>query len=122
MPCPFCRSLSFSASGLPPVHFNDKFFTQVECNHCRLIYIDPLPDQDDLDKMYPLQYQDGVDTTLLPDTSVKMPGLRFSYKYQLGLIRKFSKANELLDHGCGTGHFIANAAKAGFACSGTEFN
>ena len=72
--------------------------------------------------MYPLSYQDGVDRNILPDVTKKMPGLRFSYAHQFDLIRKYSKANELLDHGCGTGHFVANAVNAGFVCSGTEFN
>jgi SAM-dependent methyltransferase len=49
--------------------------------------------------------------------------VRFSYGYQFDLIKKHIGVNaKILDHGCGTGHFIANAVHYGFQTDGSEFN
>ncbi|MBM3206979.1 MAG: methyltransferase domain-containing protein [Candidatus Staskawiczbacteria bacterium] len=74
--------------------------------------------------MYPPSYQGSVvETQILPDPYFKLPGLRFSYGYQFDLIKKYVKSNAtILDYGCGTGHFLANANHHGFSCDGAEFN
>jgi SAM-dependent methyltransferase len=122
MRCLFCSSSSLHATALQPTCFGEKHFAYIKCSDCGLIFVDPLPDARDMELMYPVSYQDGADAGLLPDPSKKMPGLRFDYAYQFELLEKFAPAKELLDHGCGTGHFIANAVPAGFLCTGTEFN
>lgn len=96
----------------------------MRCLTCRLVYLDNFPDEGDYIKMYPPSYQlNNFENDIQSDPSVKLYGLRFSYGYQFDLIRKHvgCKAT-ILDYGCGTGHFLANANHHGFECDGAEFN
>lgn len=124
MGCPFCKKVEFTETVYPIHGFNQKEFRYVKCRNCKLVYLTPLPDGSDYEAMYPPSYQSNeADTGILQDQYKKMPGLRFSYGYQYDLIRKFATPGaHILDYGCGTGHFIANAIQNGFTCSGAEFN
>jgi 2-polyprenyl-3-methyl-5-hydroxy-6-metoxy-1,4-benzoquinol methylase len=84
--------------------------------------VDPRPDANDYDKMYPPDYQSGVDKTI-HDSTKKLPGLRISYGFQFDLIKKHSGPKaKILDYGCGNANFIVNALHHNFACDGAEFN
>ena len=124
MACPFCKKVEYTGTVYPLHGFNGKEFRYVKCRGCRLVYLTPMPDESDYEAMYPPSYQSNeADTSILADQYRKMPGLRFSYGYQYDLIRKFTGPGALiLDYGCGTGHFIANAMQNGFKCAGAEFN
>jgi SAM-dependent methyltransferase len=78
----------------------------------------------DYELMYPPTYQnETVDTEVQTDPYVKNYGLRFSYGYQFDVIRETVGSDvRILDYGCGTGHFIANAMHYGFQCDGAEYN
>jgi 2-polyprenyl-3-methyl-5-hydroxy-6-metoxy-1,4-benzoquinol methylase len=123
MACPYCGDLHFSSSYLPSTAFNGKLFYYHKCANCKIIYIDPLPDENDYLKMYPPEYQGGVDKTILKNPYKKLSGLRFSYGYQFELLKEHAIKNpRILDYGCGNAHFICNALKAGFECDGVEYN
>ena len=122
MDCPFCNHKFYNPSYLPSTEFNDKTFDYVSCLKCRLIYTTPIPTTEDFEKMYPTSYQDGADTTILPNLYKKLIGLRYSYGYQFDLIKKFHPKGIILDYGCGTANFIANASNQGFECVGAEYN
>jgi 2-polyprenyl-3-methyl-5-hydroxy-6-metoxy-1,4-benzoquinol methylase len=122
MSCLFCRHTNYTLSYLPDTFFNGKRFRYIKCSNCNLIYLDPLPAQEDYSAMYPPEYQNGVDKTILKDKYQKLPGLRFSYGEQFDLIKKSCEGKTLLDYGCGNGNFIANAQEEGLVCSGAEFN
>jgi len=123
MPCPYCHNTSYSPSFLPSTRFNNKTFTYLKCGACGVIYIDPLPDAADYAKMYPPDYQGGVNAKILEDKYIKLPGLRFTYGFQFDLLRKHGeKKLKLLDYGCGHANFVLNARHDGFACDGTEYN
>jgi SAM-dependent methyltransferase len=124
MHCPFCKEAAAKSTTFPVIVFNRKEFRYIRCVACKLVYLDRFPDADDYNAMYPPSYQqNGVEAVIVTDPFVKLPGLRFSYGYQFELIRKFAggKAN-ILDHGCGNGHFLANALHQGFTCDGSEYN
>lgn len=124
MPCPFCNNKLSSRTIYPVNRFNSRDFRYVRCINCKLIYLDPFPNNQDYEAMYPPSYQDNkVETWILEDTYKKLPGLRFSYGYQFDLIKKkIGEKARILDYGCGNGHFIANAIHCGFSCDGAEFN
>lgn len=123
MACPYCRDTSYSLSFLPSTLFNNKLFRYLKCNACEVVYIDPLPDNDDYFKMYPPNYQGGCDKTIFNNPYKKLPGLRVSYGMQFDIIRKHAVKNpKILDYGCGNANFIVNACNAGFICDGAEFN
>jgi len=122
--CIFCNSDKYSNSSYPKNNFNNKTFSYITCHSCDLTYLNPLPIKDDYDKMYPTSYQSNkVATDIQENWYQKLPGLRFDYGYQFDLIKKYVGNNAtILDYGCGTGHFILNATKAGFKCDGAEYN
>lgn len=124
MPCPFCNTSNTKSAAYPANQFNNKKFEYVSCNKCHLVYLKDYPDSDDYTSMYPPAYQSSkVESELIPDVYKKMPGLRYSYGYQFDLIKKQIGAKaSILDYGCGTGHFIANALANGFEVSGAEFS
>jgi 2-polyprenyl-3-methyl-5-hydroxy-6-metoxy-1,4-benzoquinol methylase len=123
MHCPYCKNPESTPGYLPSTRFNDKVFRYVQCSSCEVVYIDPLPDYDDYVRMYPVQYQNGVDKNILPDPYKKLPGLRFSYGTQFDLIRKeFPGQPKIIDYGCGNANFIVNAAAHSLPCDGVEFS
>lgn len=122
MSCLFCSSSNTFNSNLPETLFNGKVFRSLRCADCNLIFLDPIPDNGDLTEMYPSTYQ-GEIILQKSDISKKMPGLRFSYEHQLNLINRFNPAKEnMLDFGCGNGHFIYNASLHGVNMQGVEFS
>jgi SAM-dependent methyltransferase len=124
MPCLFCSEKKYTLSYYPINDFNKKLFIYKVCTSCELAYLDPLPNEEDYNKMYPPTYQNNeVATEIQKDWYQKLPGLRFSYGYQFDLIKKHvGLAATIMDYGCGNAHFIINAQKAGFNCAGAEYN
>ena len=122
MHCPSCESITLNTSYYPDVIFNEKQFSYLQCCECKLIFISPFPDKEDFDKMYPPEYQNGLDLTIYSDLNVKLPGLRFDYAHQFDLIKKYSSGINIADYGCGSANFISNANHVGYKCDGVEYN
>ena len=122
MNCPFCNGNAARAHWYPTTSFAGKTFTYVDCQACRLVYVDPIPTAADLSQMYRPDYQAGVNTSLLSSPHVLVGGLRFSYAEQFRLVREQDPRAHILDFGCGDGHFVANALAQGFPVTGVEFN
>lgn len=121
MKCLFCKCSNTNSSLLPVNKFNHKIFSFKKCSFCNLLYIDPVPDAADLEKMYPPSYQGEIIFEKI-DINKKMPGLRFPYKEQLDWIKKFKDKGKVLDYGCGNGHFIYNASQHDVIMDGVEFS
>ena len=122
MECIFCNSKEVKASFLPSTSFNNKVFDYKSCQSCGLHFIHPIPNNEDLLKMYPPSYQDGIDSTILQDPYKKLIGLRYSYGYQFDLLKKINFTGKVIDFGCGAANFLINCNHAGFECDGVEFN
>jgi 2-polyprenyl-3-methyl-5-hydroxy-6-metoxy-1,4-benzoquinol methylase len=122
MSCLFCNADQLTDSFLPSTFFNGKRFDYKRCKKCELHFISPLPNEEDLTKMYPPSYQSGVDFKILKDPSKKLIGLRFSYTYQFDLLKSIQFQGRMLDFGCGTANFLINCNHHGFNCDGAEFN
>ncbi len=122
--CPFCSSDKTRPTTYPLIVFNNKEFVYLACTECGLVYLNNFPDGPDYELMYPPSYQrNEVETDIQQDPYKKLFGIRFSYGYQFDLIkRRINRPVKILDYGCGTGHFLANALHHGFECDGAEFN
>lgn len=121
MACLFCGSKTVLDSGLPLNTYNGRAFTYVRCGTCRLTSIDPIPDQKDLEKMYPPSYQQGAVRRVV-DCQKKQPGLRYSYDRLFSIIRSRGAAVTVADFGCGNGQFVYNALQHTISMEGVEFN
>jgi 2-polyprenyl-3-methyl-5-hydroxy-6-metoxy-1,4-benzoquinol methylase len=122
MRCLFCNSIDTKIVLLPLNEFNGKSFKYYRCKKCRLLFIDPIPDKDDLEKMYPTSYQ-GKIIPEKTDLNIKMPGLRFTYAKQIEIIKSYLPKEGIgCDFGCGSGHFIYNAYLNNLKLNGVEFS
>lgn len=122
MNCFFCNSTENKTSYLPSTFFNNKRFDYKKCKNCSLIYINPIPNNKDLIKMYPPSYQGGVNIKILDDLSKKLGGLRFSYDTQFKLLESINFEGDMIDFGCGAANFIMNSNHYGYKCDGVEFS
>ncbi len=118
--CIYCGADQSRSSFLPPTHFNQKTFYYKECLKCDVVFLDPRPEQQDFEAMYPPSYQNGIDKRTIIDT--KLRGLRFPYQLHFDLIENHAgNKPKVLDYGCGAGNFIYNAIIRGYDCHGAEF-
>jgi SAM-dependent methyltransferase len=120
-PCLFCNSVSTKIILIPKNNFNAKVFSYLKCKNCNLVFIDPIPTDEDLELMYPPSYQQGV-AKQTTNNAKKMPGLRFPYLLHLDLLKKNGAHKKIVDFGCGNGHFIYNALQQGIVVNGVEFS
>ncbi|MEA3002019.1 MAG: hypothetical protein QOH81_807 [Sphingomonadales bacterium] len=87
-------------------------FDYVRCQSCGSSFIDPLPDGDDLARMYSHSeyhseyYQEASEEGALTQLHAVLPLLK--------------PGGRLLDFGCGSGSFLIAARKAGFRAEGVE--
>lgn len=111
MNCLFCNSSESKVSVYEDTYFNGKLFTYRQCKKCSLVYLAPLPTQEDYVEMYPISYQSAI--------QVQANG---SYQRLLEQINHLGEGKKLLDYGCGNGRFVVEALDAGFQVTGTEFS
>jgi SAM-dependent methyltransferase len=111
MACLFCGSDKVVNSPYESTLFNNKEFSYLKCAGCDLVYISPFPDNDDLDKMYPITYQGAFATAA-----------NGCYDWLFKDIENSGKYTKVLDYGCGEGKFILEAMAKGYEVTGVEFN
>lgn len=109
--CLFCENTSYKKTAYEDTLFNHKVFEYIQCSNCKLVYVSPLPNYDDLDKMYPVNYQGEL--------VKKTTGC---YDKLFTLINQHGNYTTILDYGCGGGKFIIEALSNQFEITGVEFN
>jgi len=110
VPCPHCASQASKlvATGQDREYDSttDDVFTMVRCNDCRLLYLNPRPDESELSTIYPDTYH-AYD--MRPATKLGLATLTRQWVYGLRL-RKALRASDaparLLDIGCGDGWML----------------
>ncbi|HEY0432879.1 MAG TPA: class I SAM-dependent methyltransferase, partial [Chitinophagaceae bacterium] len=111
--CLFCGSEKIAPTAFPrPTFFNAKSFHYLECRSCNLVFIDPIPSDDDYAKMYALDYHDQF--------YFKQPN--DSYRVLYELLESFRPRRSLIDFGCGDGSFLHYLKGREYVCAGVEFN
>ncbi len=127
MECLICGNKEFKPYYYPPTIFNNKTFTYHECTSCHSAQISPLPDSDDMKKMYGTSDH----TYLLSLKENETLKYNFNYPkynhqgYQLQFFKKYNYKQyglSLLDIGCGSGYYMNYAQTFGFSCFGIEFD
>lgn len=120
--CPICNHTSFK----PFLKTKDFMITQeeftiVECENCGFHFTNPAPEESKVDKYY-------QDEAYISHSSSKKGIINWIYNkvrevtlnQKLGWIKKHSEGNNLLDIGCGTGHFLSKVEKNGYSVTGLE--
>jgi 2-polyprenyl-3-methyl-5-hydroxy-6-metoxy-1,4-benzoquinol methylase len=109
--CLFCKSSESTETYYPKISFNNKKFEYRQCCDCKLVYIDPILNADDLEKLYSIDYHDEF-------------YFRGEHEYgkQLELLKKYRPSGSLLDYGCGDGSFLRFFRDKGYELFGAEYN
>lgn len=116
MACPLCDNQAFTDSWLGVTRYHEQDFKYVECQSCKSLYCQPMPDAATLERMYGTDYfgSEG-DQHVLPHD----PNDRFAQP--VAWLRKNTPA-QLLDYGCGAGELLKQAQRLGWRCAGVEFD
>ena len=115
MRCLFCKSENITHSSYPrKTKFNGKIFNYKKCKECGLVFIDPLPNDEDFSKMYSLEYHDHFYFENKPSED---------YSWIYDLIKKYGMhGKSVVDYGCGDASLLAFLLLKGFTCIGVEYD
>jgi 2-polyprenyl-3-methyl-5-hydroxy-6-metoxy-1,4-benzoquinol methylase len=109
--CLFCNSGKYTDSYYPDFTFNNKKFRYVTCANCQLTYIHPSLDNDDLNRLYSIDYHNEFYFT--PKNHDHQQAL---------LLKQFKPSGRLLDYGCGDGSFLHFFKGKDYSLFGAEYN
>lgn len=112
MECLFCHSTNIRKAAYPrPTRFNNKQFHYMRCRDCGLVFIDPIPGDEDYARMYASEYHDQFYFKDAPD-----------YSGWFELFSRYSKDKSIVDYGCGDGAFLRYFHERGYECFGVEYD
>jgi 2-polyprenyl-3-methyl-5-hydroxy-6-metoxy-1,4-benzoquinol methylase len=120
--CPLCASTSFSQFlSCKDFTVSHEIFRIVQCDSCGFRFTNPRPHEQDLGRYYKSE-------SYVSHTSSRKGLINFLYnivrkitlRQKMRLIKRIVKGRMLLDFGCGTGHFLAQAGREGFVIKGIE--
>lgn len=112
MKCLFCESLDIGKTTMPrSTEFNGKTFNYYKCKSCKLVFLSPLPDSSDYEKMYaPGYHEEFYFKEQNPD-----------FSYLIHDIEPYEAQRTMLDYGCGDASFLKYFLKYGYETSGIEY-
>lgn len=92
----------------------------VRCAECGLIYQNPRPDEKEILRYYPDEY-DPYQTDFERLSWLQKKSVRYGMQVKLRQVMRFLKQGRLLDIGCSTGEFIAETNnRVGWSAEGLE--
>ncbi|MGA8830858.1 MAG: class I SAM-dependent methyltransferase [Desulfomonilaceae bacterium] len=107
--CDLCGSTNHELIYSKVDHVTGLEFHVVKCE-CGMVFVNPMPFEECARLLYPSDYLN------------EKPYLGSLFKNMLRLLPRLPEGDRrLLDVGCGTGHFIRYAAKAGWDAEGVDF-
>ena len=112
VPCNICHDSSELQRlwTVPDRHWApDACFNLVVCERCGLVYLNPRPDADELERHYPPSTFNPLQTHL--------PS---AFLWRLQQIERYQKSGILLDVGCGNGGFLAFMKQRGWDVYGLD--
>lgn len=130
-PCNLCGSVDSTPllSAKDRLHGIDGIFTYVQCKKCGLVYMNPQIKPEEIEKLYPTDYEPHFTTTekssfaiyTLQKKLLKIPVLAHLFKGMLNvrivdpIYKGLNQQSRLLDVGCGIGVFL-NTVRADRGC------
>jgi SAM-dependent methyltransferase len=94
----------------------------VECRSCGLVYQSPRPTDEELAAIYGADYFTGVDRSAYVNYVAQQAERRPENRALLALVQERVRIGRLLEVGCATGFFLAEAREAGFETFGVEIS
>lgn len=95
------------------VVWSDSDYRLIACDHCRLVSLDPLPEEEDDHDLYDENYYTHYYLAFADRR-------RRYFRRRVSALVKRGAGARLLDVGCGVGLFLAEAMARGFAVEGVE--
>ena len=120
--CPVCSGTEFTNYLICKDHsISQENFAIVKCNNCSLLFTTPRPSPKNLSRYYESQdYISHQDKATNPINWVYKLARFFTLRSKVKLIERYQSASQLLDVGCGTGHFLKQAQKNNWQVTGVE--
>lgn len=120
--CPICESKSFSPFLNVKDHMVSKeIFSIVSCDNCGFRFTNPLPNEEEAGRFYQDEaYVSHSSTQKGFINKVYNQVRKVTLNQKLKWVNQFSHGKNLLDIGCGTGHFAALMNKNGYKVTGLE--
>lgn len=124
--CPVCRSKDIALHFLCTDHFiSRETFPLFRCNECGFIFTQDHPDESHIGNYYKSEdYISHSNTSKGLINRLYQYSRRYMLKRKEGIVSKATglRAGNLLDIGCGTGHFAGFMKSKGWSVTGIEIN
>jgi len=91
----------------------------VQCNQCRLIFVENVPTEDSIKQLY--TFESGYHREFTQNMALIQNHYKMNTDYY-AIMQKYKKSGALLDIGCSTGFFIEIAKKNGWVVKGIEIS
>lgn len=102
-----------------PVHISNELYSAVRCNNCSIVFLNPRPTKDEIQKFYHLGYYG--EKSFYFKTIFRWI-ISFLYILRVKKIEVFKKGGKVLDIGCGDGKFLAELQKRKWEVYGVDFS
>ena len=117
--CPFCtHDKNFKIAPFYATYYNEIKYSYIKCSQCKIVYLDPIPSNSTLDKIY--------DGDLYHSECYKLVNYnqyKIGYKETLINLKKFlTKNDNFLDYGCGSGFLLRYLNDLDYSVEGVEFD
>lgn len=120
--CPLCSSGHFNEYLVCKDYTVSKEdFTITQCDQCKLLLTSPRPTADTLSNYYQSEdYISHQNKSTNPINFIYKLARYFTIKSKVNLLNRFANKGNVLDIGCGTGHFLKACKSNGWSIAGVE--
>ena len=122
--CPLCEGQRFAPLlKARDFHYgNPGEYAMIQCTECSLAFLDPMYDEAELFRFYPVDYYAFVDRFSASSPSRMKDAIRSLLGTREHLTRdpRFERPGRLLDVGCGSGWFLSKMRAQGWDVTGVE--
>ncbi len=118
LPCALCGGRARTLVGT-----RDRYWMplrNVLCSHCGLVFLDPMPTAEDIERYYRDEYRQHYHGDSQPRAKALLRDERGARERVAMLAHLLRKGDRVLDIGAGTGAFVAAATAAGWKTEGIE--
>jgi SAM-dependent methyltransferase len=112
--CPLCADPRSAPSWMGATRYDQQRFDYVECQACRSLYCQPMPDDRTIARMYGTSYGTGCGT----DLDIDDPKQNDHVTRWLDATPR----GTFVDYGCGPGRWLTEARRLGWAAVGLELD